>query len=229
MKAKINYPALVVFYVIAVLFRYIAVKTSLLAHIDYPFFQVILRGVGPAAGAGAAFYLFGIKSKLSFKGNYKRFLNPLLIYWGVPILILAVVSYFTKGSLQIVTIIGILVYGLLEETGWRGFLQFELLSLSKFISIPVIAILWFAWHLNFELTQSNLIFFSILLLGTWGIGKVADKTFSLLAVSAFHSLNNFFSDLNMLKISILIAFVIIWIAAILIHEKQKMKQAEAIS
>jgi hypothetical protein len=63
-------------------------------------------------------------------------------------------------------------------------------------------------------------FFEILLLGTWGIRKVADNTHSLLAVAAFHSLNNFFPEMNTIKISILAVSVSIWIISLVIGKRQ---------
>jgi hypothetical protein len=60
-------------------------------------------------------------------------------------------------------------------------------------------------------------------LGSWGIGKVADSTNSLLAVAAFHSLNNFFNELNSAKIIILISLTIIWILTIVYINKLEKK------
>ncbi|URM35996.1 hypothetical protein [Flavobacterium anhuiense] len=51
MKNKINFGAIIVYYVIAVACRYAAVKTNLLSGIENPYLVILLRGVGPALGA----------------------------------------------------------------------------------------------------------------------------------------------------------------------------------
>ena len=76
------------------------------------------------------------------------------------------------------------------------------------------------WHLNFDFTSSNLSFYVILILGSWGIGKVADSTHSLLAVSAFHSLNNLFPVLNGVKTILLLSLLALWIIALIIRKKR---------
>ncbi|SUJ27289.1 CAAX amino terminal protease self- immunity [Sphingobacterium spiritivorum] len=115
----------------------------------------------------------------------------------------------------------------MEEIGWRGFLQRELKPLPEFLNILLVATLWFIWHLNFDLTSSNLLFFGILVLGSWGIGKVADNTFSLLAVSAIHSLNNFFPEMNTTKICILLILLSVWVTALVIRKRNvKNKDSE---
>ena len=120
--------------------------------------------------------------------------------------------------------IAILTYGLLEEIGWRGFLHQQLKSIPKIWNILIVAILWFVWHLNFEISISNFIFFIILVLGSWGIGVVADKTKSLLAVASFHSLNNFYSEWDIKNISIITLLIVIWVLAILYLKKMNKKR-----
>ncbi|MDR3272750.1 MAG: CPBP family intramembrane metalloprotease [Flavobacteriaceae bacterium] len=48
---------------------------------------------------------------------------------------------------------------LLEEIGWRGFLQQQLKGLPKIWNILIVGILWFIWHLNFEMTTMNWLLF----------------------------------------------------------------------
>jgi len=221
MKARKKIYAIIVFYVIAVSLRYLTDRTGLLSGLDSVFLIILLKGAGPAIGALVAVKMFHIKFSMSFKGNYANLIIPLSIYWLIPIVLIGVVSYFTKGTFPIIGIFSILIYGLLEEIGWRGFLQPQLASLPKFVGILVITVLWFVWHLNFDLTVSNLIFFCILLLGSWGIGLVANHTKSLLAVAAFHSLNNFFSGIDMLKVIITVILIITWILAVAYRDKSR--------
>lgn len=220
MKTKINYLAIFTFYSIALVFRYLTNKTALLDGFSFSFLKVILQGVGPAIGALVVFSIFKLKPLMSLKGNYKNLLTPFILYWLLPIVLILTIEYFTKGTISYLAVISILVYSLLEEIGWRGFLKQELNTLPTFINCVIVAILWFVWHLNFDMTTSNLLFFGILILGAWGIGKVADRTHSLIAVAAFHALNNFFVELNLVKVAILIFLLTVWVLSLVIRKRQ---------
>lgn len=79
----------------------------------------------------------------------------------------------------------------------------------------------YAWHLSF-LTEAafvdNLFFLGTLILGSWGIGKIAELTNSILACSCFHLIvnifmynhffNNAFSGTS--KLVILIVSILLW-------------------
>jgi len=216
--------AIVVFYVVAILLRFLTNKTQLLSGLDSGFIKTILQGAGPAIGALFVFILFKVPVVMTLKGNFRNILIPFSIYWLLPIAVITSASYLTKGTFPILLIMSILIYGLLEEIGWRGFLQQQLKPLPRFLGILVLTVMWFVWHLNFDLSTSNLIFFMILLFGTWGIGLVADRTNSLLAVSAFHSLNNFFSDMNSLKLIILIVLMTTWVLSIVFRARLERRQ-----
>jgi membrane protease YdiL (CAAX protease family) len=114
------------------------------------------------------------------------------------------------------------VYGILEEMGWRVFLQNQLDFLNQYIKYLIIGVLWFVWHLNFGLTTPNIIFFFLLIFASWGIGKIGDKTKSVLAVGAFHTLYNLFSvdyfeSTN--KLIVLALSVMIWVSYIMFYDK----------
>ena len=221
MKNKINYLAIIVFYAIAILCRYLTNKAGILDGIGNEYLKSILTGIGPTLGAVAVFFIFKIKPTMSIKGNYKNLTFPILMYWVFPIILISGVAYFTKGTIPWMIVLSILIYGLLEEIGWRGFLYQQLKELPLFTNILIVATLWFLWHLNFELTSSNLLFYGILILGSWGIGKVTDATNSLIAVSAFHSLNNFFPNLDNTKILILALLLTAWIIELVIRKKMQ--------
>lgn len=221
MKGKINIPAIALFYIIAVASRFLAVKTTLLNQVDNEYLKILLRGIGPTIGAVAAFILFQIPSGLSLKGLYKNFMLPFTVYWILPAALISTVYYLQSGQFPVVLMFTVLVYGLLEEIGWRGFLQQQLKSLPKIYAIIIITILWFSWHLNFDLSSNNFIFFGIIFLGTWGIGKVYDKTFSLLAVAGVHSLNNFFRNgLHETALILIAVLLAIWIVFIIWYDKK---------
>lgn len=219
MKNKINYWAIIVFYVVAIFFRYLTNKTRFLDVIGNEYLKSILTGIGPTLGVVAVFIIFKIRPTMNLKGNYKNLIFPVIMYWIFPILLISGITYFSKGTIPWMIILSILIYGLLEEIGWRGFLYQQLKSLPLFTNILIVATLWFLWHLNFDLTSSNLLFFGILILGSWGIGKVADSSNSLIAVSAFHSLNNFFTELDSTKILILLVLLFVWISGLIAKKR----------
>lgn len=221
MKDKINIRAIILFYIIAVVFRFLAIKTTLLNQVDNEYLKILLRGIGPTIGAVAAFTLFRIPSGLSLKGTYKSFLLPFTVYWILPAVLIASVDYWQHKQFPIVLMFTVLVYGLLEEIGWRGFLQEQLKPLPKMYTIIIITILWFSWHLNFDLNTSNLIFLGVIFFGTWGIGKIYNKTASLLGVAGVHSLNNFFRNGLHETALILIAILLtIWVIFIIWYDKR---------
>lgn len=211
--------AIAVFYGIAVILRYLTNETALMEEIDSSFIKILLQGIGPAVGALVAVKLFHLPFRMTLKGNFNSLFVPLTVYWLLLMLVVGLVAYFTKGTFPVVVVLEFLLYGLLEEIGWRGFLQPLLSPLPKMVSILVVTVLWFVWHLNFDLTSSNLIFFFILLLGTWGIGLVGEKTLSLLAVAAFHSLSMFFVEINVQKGILLAVFAMIWILSVVFRHK----------
>lgn len=222
MKTKTNFPAISLFYFTAIICRYLSNKTNLLNDISNPFILAVLQGVGPALGALAAMFVYKTKPWMTLQGNYKGLILPLVLYWLLPIVLISGLSYYKTGEFPWFTVFTILIYGLLEEIGWRGFLQQELKPLPRFYSIFITASLWFIWHLNFELSKSSLVFFGILILGSWGIGKVADSTHSLLAASAFHSLNNFFEVWDKTKLTLVLSLVFIWVASLVIKKRQEV-------
>jgi membrane protease YdiL (CAAX protease family) len=216
--------AIFIFYTIAISLRYLTFKTSILSGVDNFFIQSIFQGIGPTIGALIACAIFRIKIEMSFSGCYKNFFIPFTIYWIFPILLIGIIAYFTNGTVPFVAIFLILI-GLLEEVGWRGFLQQLLRPLPKFAGILIITILWFVWHLNFELSGSNFLFFVILFLGSWGIGLVADKTNSFLAVAAFHSLISFPREYDTKEIIILTVLITFWVLSIIFRGKLASKKA----
>ena len=221
MKNKINHWAIITFYTIAILCRYLTNRVGIADNIGNEYLRSILTGIGPTLGAIAAFSIFKINPVMNLKGNYLKMITPVAIYWIFPILLISTVSYVVKGTFPWILVFSILIYGLLEEIGWRGFLYQHLKTLPLFQNILIVSSLWFLWHLNLEFSSSNLFFYGIIVLGTWGIGKVADSTNSLIAVSAFHSLNNFFPNLDSIKILILTTLIVVWIIGLLIKKRTK--------
>ena len=118
-------------------------------------------------------------------------------------------------------------------------LQEEFQFLQPIVKFLLIGFVWYAWHLSF-LTEAtfvdNLFFLGVLIAGSWGIGKIAELTNSILACSCFHLIvnilmynhffNNAFSGTS--KLIILIVSIVIWIL-ILIKWKKDLKVIASIS
>ena len=89
----------------------------------------------------------------------------------------------------------LILYALFEEFGWRGYLEEELLDFPPLIRYIIVGSFWYTWHWTFLHSSSwvsELIFWSILVGASWGIGQIRTGTKSLLACTAFHIIGNVF-------------------------------------
>ena len=109
-------------------------------------------------------------------------------------------------------------------------MQEQLKGLPKFAATFIIAVLWFVWHLNFNMTSSNLIFFGIIFFGTWGIGKIYSKTSSLIAVAGVHSLNNFFvKGVHEQELIVILSLLAVWIGFVIVYDRKFNKTKLALN
>lgn len=122
----------------------------------------------------------------------------------------------------LIAAIGSFMYCIMEEYGWRGYLQEEFKFLKPLMRFILIGSIWYAWHLEFlkETTGiANLFFLGTLILGSWGIGKVAELTSSILACACFHLIvnifmfNHFFNNAfsNTGKLILLVVCISLWV------------------
>lgn len=180
-----------VFFIIAIGLRYYitVIKPEFYTNSSL-YIQILLQGIGPLFGG-----LFVIK--FLKRPNELKFLGidifKTLLVVSIPVILFSLLGVLNTGSPYLNVpkyILIIMLYALFEEYGWRNYLQSELSELNKIVKYLIITTLWFVWHLNFELSLSNFIFFMTLFAGSFGIGFVADKTKSLVFVAFFHSLFN---------------------------------------
>lgn len=205
---NIHLGAIATFYVIALILR----LTTLLLSNKYPelrenyAFQ-LSTGLGPIVGAFIAMAIFKRKTEYTLAGKsvWKSVATIL-----VPCVVFGIIGGFDTGILCLLAF----AYGLLEEYGWRGYLQYELRGLPAWQYVLIITVMWLLWHL--DLDQRNLsVFFPLLLFASWGIGKVASDTHSLLFCAAFHGIVNFSKHGLLSDTAYLIAFIgviVFWIA-----------------
>jgi len=131
-----------------------------------------------------------------------------LLMSAIPIVLLTAIGVENTYNMEphmfaFVAIITTTLYCIEEEYGWRGYLQEELNGLKPWKKYALIGLMWYVWHLSFIFDKaigSNLLFLALLIFGSWGIGKVAKTTHSVLASACFHlivqimMLNSFFRD-----------------------------------
>lgn len=176
--------AIAVFFVIALIGRYVGLQMECERVVDLQFFlKSWVEGVGPCLGALAVVFLFGRKFYCSVAGSSA-------IKSVISVIVPMVVCYFLNDNLCYV-LIGFIFYSFLEEVGWRGYLQGELMDKNPFIQALIIGTMWFVWHINIGFNVSSLIFWAILVFGAWGIGRIASDTHSLMLCACFHTLFNF--------------------------------------
>ena len=211
---NIHIGAIATFYIIALLVRLI----SLLVVNKFPSIETsyalqvsaaLATGLGPAIGALVAMLLFKRKTEYTLAGKSARKSIATIV---IPCIVFGIIGGWDLG----VTCLFAFAYGLLEEYGWRGFLQYELRELPVWQYVLIITVMWFLWHL--DLTQRSVLpFFLLLLFASWGIGKVATDTHSLLFCSAFHGIVNFskrdlFSDTTFTAafIGVIVFWIVMW-------------------
>jgi hypothetical protein len=205
---NIHLGAIVTFYIIALTLRLI---TTILGN-KYPSHGVnyaleLSTGLGPIIGALVAMAIFKRKTEYSITG---KSVWKSIATIAVPCLVFGIIGGLDTAIICFMAF----VYGLLEEYGWRGFLQNELKGLPVWQYVLIITVMWFLWHLDFN-SRNILPFFFILLFASWGIGRVASDTHSLLFCAAFHGIVNFAMRGRLADTTFLVAFIcviVFWIA-----------------
>jgi hypothetical protein len=219
MKLNLSYKnihigSIAIFYLIALLVRLISlhfVDKFPSIETDYAL-QVptaLATGLGPAIGALVVMLFFKRKTEYTLVGksawkSISTIVIPCIVFGIIGGWDLSLICFWA------------FAYGLLEEYGWRGFLQYELRNLPMWQYVLIITVMWFLWHL--DLTQRNVLpFFLLLLFASWGIGKVVNETHSLLLCAAFHGIANFsrrdlFSDttFSVAFICVIIFWIVMW-------------------
>ena len=199
---------------------------------------VLLEGSGVFIGAIIAIRLLKKERKtgMSFFGTS---IKKSLLMAIIPVIILTIIGVTNEFKINahiygLIAIIGTLIYCIMEEYGWRGYLQEELKSLNHWKRNVIIGFLWYLWHLTFLTSASigdNLFFLSMMIFGSWGIGQVADSTKSILASACFHLIIQIMMFNALIKngistaekLTVLCISIIIWFVIIKKWEKQTTK------
>lgn len=128
---------------------------------------------------------------IAFLGQFPRIA---LAMAAIAILLLAIVGVENPYRLEphvygMIAGAGTLMYCIMEEYGWRGYLQTELSALAANLKYVLVGTCWYLWHLTFltdASLQDNLFFLGMMIFGSWGIGQVAEATKSILVCACFH-------------------------------------------
>jgi len=81
-----------------------------------------------------------------------------------------------------------LIYAVMEEIGWRGYLQDALRPLSEKYRFLLIGLLWWAWHFRYNTTFDFTVFPLICVAGSFLIGQFTEKSKSFFTAGAMHCL-----------------------------------------
>ena len=201
MNQHINWKRLVIFLIIAItisnIFRFdiFELKSELekLPTWIFIFTTLLLEGSGVIIGALIIipFLKKERKTEISLFGTSK---SKSLIMATIPIIILTIIGVKNDFGMDyhiygLIAAFGTFLYCIMEEYGWRGYLQEELKRLKPWKKYLIIGFIWYLWHLTFLTKASvsdNLFFLGMMILGSWGIGQVAESTKSIIASSCFH-------------------------------------------
>jgi membrane protease YdiL (CAAX protease family) len=155
--------------------------------------SLLLEGSGVIIGALIAISLLKKKRKteITLFGTSK---SKSLIMIIIPIIILTIIGVENDFDLDthlygFIAVIGTFLYCIMEEYGWRGYLQEEFKPLKPWKKYLLIGFIWYLWHLSFLTKASvgdNLFFLAMMILGSWGIGQVVESTKSIIAGACFH-------------------------------------------
>lgn len=206
--------SIITYVFIAIFFRYIFTVTKpviIIKFVEDGLLYDILTGIGPFLSVIIVSIIF--KRKLLYS-NFGTSKFKTVISILVPLLLFFLYDYFgvSVNYTNFLIVIACIIYSFFEEYGWRGYLQSELIGLSCFVRISLITIIWFIWHLNFSLSLSNMFFLLVLFFASWGIGKIAIKTQSIIVCACFHAVYNIALniELNIHTLSILLICIVSW-------------------
>jgi membrane protease YdiL (CAAX protease family) len=159
-------------------------------------FLHLLSGTGPFIGALAIWAAFRPERRMSFGGSFPIMGLAMLAVPAIALAGTGVANGFGLDAHLFGAEIGlwIALYAILEETGWRGYLQDELHDWPALLRYAAVGVLWYFWHFSYLLGDNpigtEITNLGFLVLASIGIGFVADRTRSIFAAAAFHIVGN---------------------------------------
>ncbi len=195
-----------------------------------------LGAIGLLIGGLISLKLLSKERKLNYSlfGTSRKWSLIMLV---IPIILLGIFGVNNENDSNIhyygiIGGIGTLIYCFCEEIGWRGYLQDELTSIKEWQRVLIIGFLWYLWHLSFISNQNfidNIKFLGMMILASWGLGKVIDSTKSIIVVTCFHMIINIMMYNGKMtngiesssKLMILGISVVLWIAIMNYWKKEE--------
>jgi membrane protease YdiL (CAAX protease family) len=155
----------------------------------------LLSGIGPFLGALLVWFLFRPERRMRFGGTWPAMGVAML---AVPPAVLGIMGVGNPFGLDphlfgVHLGVWIVIYAILEETGWRGYLQDEFRERPALLKYAIVGLLWYLWHLSWlggHSIGSEAASLAFLVAASIGIGFVADRTRSIFAAASFHVLGN---------------------------------------
>ena len=156
-----------------------------------------VSALGPFLGALAIWAAFRPERSITFGGTWPAMGLCML---AVPALVLGVLGVDNGFAVERHVFgahlgLWIVLYGILEETGWRGYLQGEFANRAAIVRYVIVGLFWYAWHFSWLIGHSvggEAAGLAILLLASVAIGFVAERTRSIFAAAALHAAGNIF-------------------------------------
>jgi membrane protease YdiL (CAAX protease family) len=157
----------------------------------FALYRHLLTAAGPFLGALAVWAAFRPERRMRFGGTFP------LMGWAmiaVPAAVMAAIGLANPFAIEphlfgLHVGLWIAAYALLEETGWRGYLQDELRHRPALLRYAIVGLFWYGWHFSWlggHGAGSELANLAMIVAASIGIGFVADRTRSILAAAAFH-------------------------------------------
>lgn len=155
----------------------------------------LFSGAGPFVGAMVIWAMFRPERRMSFGGTFPLMSVAMLAVPAVVLSVIGINNPFAVDPHIFGAHLGVWValYAILEETGWRGYLQGEFGQRPALVRYAIVGLFWYGWHFSYlagravGIEVTNLIF---LILASMGIGFVADRTRSIFAAASFHIIGN---------------------------------------
>ncbi len=206
---------ILLYYAITIALRYylIIIKPNFYVNLS-PHLQGLLSGISPLIGGLVLVKIFKRPNDLTlFSIGFWKTMFVIIL----PILLFFIAGSFSIGKLNYAVTLAITVsilYAIFEEYGWRGYLQSELSKIRAIYKYIIISVLWYFWHLDFGLDVPHLLSYFWVLMGSIGIGYVADKSKSLILPSLFHMFFNVLFTNTLVDISFLQKVIILVVCII---------------
>lgn len=201
-------------------------------------YRHLVAGAGPALGAATVWIVFRYRSHITLGGTNFAIGLAMIVVPAVVMGINGIPNGFGVEPHLFGVHMGVWIalYAILEELGWRGYLQDEFRDRPALLKYAIVGLFWYAWHLswlNGNPIGSELFTIGFMIVASAGIGFVADRTGSVLAAAAFHITGDIMAlttDFRAIipsqasRGAIVIVCVVIWLVMLRIWRAQDVRR-----